>query len=74
MFGHGLSYSKFEYSPITLSSTQIVSPNTVTVSITVKNLGPYEGKEAVILYLNDEYGSVSRPVRQVKGFQKGFFK
>ena len=69
-FGHGLSYSKFEYSPIKLSSTQTESPNGVTVSITVKNLGPFDGKETVILYLNDEYGSVSRPVRQVKGFQK----
>ena len=73
-FGHGLSYSKFIYSSLTLSSTQVELPNGVTVSLEVTNYGPWDGKETVILYLNDEFGSVSRPVREVKGFQKVFLK
>ena len=42
----------------------------ITISVTVTNIGKYQGKESVILYLNDEVASVTRPVRQVKGFNK----
>jgi beta-glucosidase len=69
-FGHGLSYTNFTYSSLRLSAKEIQSPNGLSVSIDVENVGRMEGMETVILYLNDEYGSVSRPVKEVKGFQK----
>ncbi len=69
-FGHGLSYTNFTYSSLKLSTNQVISPNGITISIDVQNVGDRAGKETVILYLNDEYGSISRPVREVKGFQK----
>ena len=70
-FGHGLSYTQFEYSNIELSSNSLETGNEkLTVRIDVQNVGPIEGKETVILYLNDEYGSTSRPVKEVKGFKK----
>ncbi len=69
-FGYGLSYTTFDYSPITLSSRTMQSPDTLKATITVKNTGKYEGEEVVQLYLRDKVASVSRPVRQLKGFQK----
>jgi beta-glucosidase len=69
-FGHGLSYTEFEYSDLKLSTTELTSPNPLNVSVVVKNVGKVKGKHSVILYLNDEFGSVSRPVRQVRGFAK----
>jgi beta-glucosidase len=69
-FGHGLSYTEFKYSNLTLSTEKLTSPNSLTVSVVVTNIGKLKGKHSVILYLNDEFGSVSRPVRQVRGFTK----
>ena len=72
-YAHGLSYTNFSYSNLKLSTSSVQSPQgQVIVSIGVTNVGNMNGKEAVILYLNDEFGSVSRPVREVKGFQKIF--
>jgi beta-glucosidase len=70
-YAHGLSYTNYSYSNLKLSPNTIDSPKgQVDVSIDVTNIGDRDGKETVILYLNDEFGSVSRPVREVKGFKK----
>lgn len=67
-FGHGLSYSKFVYGRLELSSREFV--NDIRVEVDVRNEGPMDGKEVVMLYLNDEFGSVPRPLRQLKRFEK----
>ncbi len=69
-FGYGLSYTTFEYSNLKLDKKSIKNGENVTVTVDVKNSGQVEGKEVVQLYLCDEYGSVSRPDRQIKGFDK----
>lgn len=69
-FGFGLSYSNFEYSDIKLSATSLKGNQTLTASVTVKNTGKYKGKEVVQLYIRDVVGSVTRPVKELKGFQK----
>jgi beta-glucosidase len=70
-FGHGLSYTTFEYSMLNLSTSELVgSDDSVTVSVSVRNSGSVDGKEVVMLYLNDVYGSIARPVRQLKRFVK----
>jgi beta-glucosidase len=69
-FGHGLSYTSFEYSKPVLSSTTMKSNGTVTVSVTIKNTGNRKGAEVVQLYIRDEYASVPRPVKELKGFKK----
>jgi beta-glucosidase len=69
-FGFGLSYTSFGYSDLRLGHEVIGHGEEQTVSVTVRNTGKVAGKEVVQLYLQDEYGSVSRPVRQLKGFCK----
>lgn len=69
-FGHGLSYTKFEYDQLSLSKSSISLGENLTVSVQVKNTGKVSGKEVVQLNLTDHYGSVSRPVNQLKGFEK----
>ncbi|MGR8930255.1 MAG: glycoside hydrolase family 3 N-terminal domain-containing protein [Gammaproteobacteria bacterium] len=69
-FGHGLSYTTFEASGLKLDRATIAMGESVEVSVNVKNTGARAGKEAVLLYLNDVFGSVTRPVKQLKGFQK----
>ena len=69
-FGHGLSYTKFEYSNLVLGSSEIVIPNSIEISVDVENIGELAGKETVLLFINDEFASVSRPVRLLRGFQK----
>ena len=69
-FGHGLSYTTFEYSDFALFDTIVNEPNYASGRVTVKNTGSQPGKETVIIYLNDEFGSLSRPVRQMKFFKK----
>ncbi len=69
-FGFGLSYTQFEYSNLKLS-TNIIAPNsTITVRVDVKNTGDFDGKEVVQLYLKDIIGSVTRPDKELKSFQK----
>lgn len=69
-FGYGLSYTNFEYSNLRLNSTEITANDEIEVSIDAKNTGKITGKEVVQLYLTDLYGSVSRPNKQLKGFEK----
>lgn len=69
-FGYGLSYTTFEYSPVTLSASEVASGKTVTAQVTVKNTGKVAGKEVVQMYLQDVVGTTTRPVRELKGFDK----
>ena len=69
-FGHGLSYGRFEYSDLTLDRSSIQAGETVTVSVTVTNVGQRAGDEVPQLYIHQRYGSASRPVRELKGFQR----
>ncbi|MEO5787573.1 MAG: beta-glucosidase BglX [Gelidibacter sp.] len=69
-FGYGLSYTTFDYSNLKLSNNQMAMDGTIEVSVSVTNSGNYDGKEVIQLYLRDVVGSVTRPVRELKGFQK----
>lgn len=69
-FGFGMSYTKFEYSNLQINEKKIFEPNSITGTVTVRNIGDRPGKETVIVYLNDECGSLSRPVKQMKFFKK----
>lgn len=69
-FGFGLSYTKFEYSNIKISSDKMNSNGKVNVSVDLVNTGSFDGKETVQMYIRDVVGSVTRPVRELKGFQK----
>ncbi len=73
-FGHGLSYSSFDYSDIKLSSNTMKMGGSIEASVTVTNTGDYDGEEVVQLYIQDLVGSVTRPVKELKGFQKLMFK
>jgi len=69
-FGYGLSYTKFDYSGLKLSSTKIKSNETIKVSFQLSNVGRVAGEEVVQLYLKDKFGSVVRPVLELRDFQK----
>jgi beta-glucosidase len=69
-FGYGLSYTNFNYSNITLSSASLKGNQKLTASVIVTNTGKYGGTEVVQLYIRDMVGSVVRPVKELKGFQK----
>ena len=69
-FGYGLSYTTFAYSNLKLSSPTMKTNRTVTVSIDVKNTGSRKGAEVVQMYIRDDYSSVPRPVKELKGFKK----
>lgn len=69
-FGHGLSYTSFKYSNLKLSAKEITENDQVKVTVDVTNTGKLKGKEAVLLYLTDMFGTVSRPNKQLKGFDK----
>jgi len=69
-FGYGLSYTNFNYSEIKLSDTLLKGNQALIASITVTNTGSKEGKEVVQLYIRDMVGSIARPVKELKGFQK----
>ncbi len=69
-FGHGLSYTTFEYSKPKLSAPTMKINGTVTVSVDLKNTGKRKGAEVVQLYIRDDYASVTRPVKELKGFKK----
>ncbi len=73
-FGFGLSYTNFEYSEITLSATELVEKGELTAKVTVKNSGKYDGEEVVQLYVRDLVGSITRPVKELKGFEKVLLK
>lgn len=69
-FGYGLSYTTFDYSDLQLSSPTMAQNGSIDVSVKVKNSGNYDGKEVVQLYIRDLVGSVTRPLKELKGFQK----
>jgi beta-glucosidase len=69
-FGHGLSYTTFDYSNIKVSRSRIKPGESLTVELQVKNTGRREGAEVVQLYLQDIKASVPRPVKELKGFEK----
>lgn len=73
-FGFGLSYTTFTYGKPTLSKSTIGPAETLTVSVTVQNTGSRDGEEVAQLYLRDMVGSISRPVAELKGFQKVLLK
>jgi len=67
-FGHGLSYTTFEYSDLTISPSIADSGKTIEISLKVKNTGKRSGDEVVQLYIRDEFASYPRPVKELKGF------
>lgn len=69
-FGYGLSYTTFKYDNLKLNKTKIDTNGSVEVSVEVTNTGNFDGKEVVQLYVRDLVGSVSRPVKELKGFKK----
>jgi beta-glucosidase len=69
-FGYGLSYTKFEYSNITINSKHLKPGNSITVSVDITNIGNYDGEEIVQLYIRDKVASVTRPIKELKGFEK----
>jgi len=73
-FGHGLSYTTFEYSDLKLSTPSLTSNQKLTVSITVKNSGNRDGKHTVELYTRDLYASVTPCMKRLRAFQKMNFK
>lgn len=69
-FGYGLSYTQFSYSDLKLSSTKIKSNETIKVSFKLSNVGKVTGEEVAQLYLKDKFGSVVRPVLELRDFEK----
>ncbi len=73
-FGYGLSYTTFNYSDVTLSTDKLADKDSIVVSVKVKNTGDFDGEEVVQLYVQDIVGSVTRPVKELKGFEKVMLK
>ena len=69
-FGYGLSYTKFSYSDLKISSNSMTKNSKINASVTVSNTGSYKGEEVVQLYLRDIVGSITRPMKELKGFEK----
>ncbi len=69
-FGYGLSYTTFAYSNLKLDRNQMAAHESIAATVTVTNTGEMAGEETVQLYIQDIYGSVVRPVKELKGFQK----
>jgi beta-glucosidase len=69
-FGHGLSYTTYEYSDLTFSPSPVSPTGEVAIRLTVTNTGPRAGAEVVQLYVRDVVGSVTRPVKELKGFHR----
>ena len=73
-FGYGLSYTQFTYSDLVVNKTKLTGNQQLTASINLTNSGKYDGSEIVKLYIRDMVGSITRPVKELKGFQKVFLK
>ena len=69
-FGYGLSYSEFTYSDLKLDKEILTASGSLQVSVSVSNTGNYDGEEVVQLYVQDLVGTVTRPVKELKGFEK----
>ncbi|MGL1957759.1 MAG: glycoside hydrolase family 3 C-terminal domain-containing protein [Colwellia sp.] len=74
VFGHGLSYTNFDYSNVKLSTSALAGDQSLTVTATITNTGKVAGAEVVQLYLNDVEASVERPIKELKGFDKVFLQ
>ena len=68
-FGYGLSYTTFEYSDLTISSNEISRGDAIKASVKITNTGKVKGKEVVQMYIRDHFGSLARPVKELKGFE-----
>lgn len=73
-FGHGLSYTTFEYGKVTADKQKMSSSDKITFNVSVKNKGSRDGAETVQLYITDIKSSLPRPVKELKGFEKVFLK
>ena len=73
-FGYGLSYTNFTYGKMSLDKTKITSADKLNIAVTVTNSGNYDGEEVVQLYTRQLVGSIARPVKELKGFEKIFLK
>ncbi|MBD9090991.1 MAG: beta-glucosidase BglX [Bacteroides oleiciplenus] len=73
-FGYGLSYTTFQYSEVSLSAPTMEQDGSVTAKVTITNTGKRDGAEVVQLYIRDLVGSITRPVKELKGFEKIFLK
>lgn len=73
-FGHGLSYTRFDYSEITLSATSFSGDGSITADLILTNSGERAGTETVQVYIRDLVGSVTRPVKQLKGFERVYLE
>lgn len=73
-FGHGLSYTTFEYADLKLSAQEVAPQGALDIELTVKNIGNYDGDEVVQLYICDSYASVARPVKELAGFVRVHLK
>lgn len=73
-FGYGLSYTTFEYGPVSVSADTLRTGEVLEVSVEISNTGMYDATEIVQLYLRDVYASVARPVKELKAFQRVFIK
>ncbi|PKV48611.1 beta-glucosidase [Aquimarina sp. MAR_2010_214] len=73
-FGYGLSYSTFQYSDVALDSDVLTSNSKITITASITNTGDYDGEEIAQLYIKDRFGSITRPVKELKGFKKVFLK
>lgn len=69
-FGYGLSYTTFEYSDLKINSKEFTTTDEISITVNIKNSGQYDGTEIVQLYVQDKTGSVTRPVKELKGFQR----
>ena len=73
-FGFGLSYTQFDYSNLQLNKTSLDKNSTIEATITVKNIGDYDGEEIIQLYIHQNERSITPPVKELKGFKKVFLK
>jgi len=69
-FGHGLSYTTFEYGTVKISATEFKANQKITAEVTVKNTGKVNGKETVLWFISDPVSSISRPMKELKFFEK----
>ena len=73
-FGFGLSYTTFSYFDLSIDKKEMKQDEKITATVTVTNTGKYDGEEVVQLYIRDVVGSITRPLKELKGFQKIFLK
>jgi len=73
-FGYGLSYTSFEYGDLVLNKTRLKGEETLTATVSISNAGKYAGEETVQLYISDPVASVTRSVKDLKGFKKVFLQ